>query len=37
VGDSIVLFGGSSSTYGSGRTSISASMETVSISGYQQQ
>lgn len=36
VGDSIVVFGGTSVRYGSGRLSISGSMETVSISGYQQ-
>lgn len=36
VGDSIAVFGGSSVRYGSGRPSINGSMETVSLSGYQQ-
>ena len=36
LGDSIVVFGGMSVRYGSGRPSISGSMESVSISGYPQ-
>lgn len=37
AGDLIIVFGGSSVRYGSGRQSISDRMETVSISEYQQQ
>jgi N-acetylneuraminic acid mutarotase len=36
VGDSIVVFGGSSVSYGGGRPSINGSMETVSLAGQQQ-
>lgn len=35
-GDSIIVFGGSSVKYGSGKLSISGTMETISISAYQQ-